>query len=139
MIENLPSYVSWTFIVTTFLTVGFFLYAAHQTNSSKNFPLILAAALAILMALHAALAVRGFYLVTNITPPRFPLAPVPTIIILLTSFILLAKNSFTPSMLKALTLLPVVRILVEIVLFWLYQNGLVAQLLTFDATNLDIF
>jgi hypothetical protein len=138
MIENLPDYVSWTFIVTTFLTVGFLLYAARQTNSRKNFPLILAVTLVLLMIVHAVLAARGFYLVTSTVPPRFPLAPMPTIIILLAFFIIFAKKSFTTPALKALTFLHVVRIPVEIVLLWLYQNGLVPQLMTFEGRNFDI-
>ena len=32
MIENLPGYISIVFILTTFLTIGFFFFAIRQTN-----------------------------------------------------------------------------------------------------------
>jgi hypothetical protein len=137
MLENLPAYISPIFILTTFATIGFLLFAVRQTRPSKTFFISLAATLIVLLVVHAILSLNGFYLV-NTTPPRFPLGPVPTILILLVLFFNFGRNLETKSFLQILTLLHIVRVPVELVLLWLYQNGLVPELMTFEGRNFDI-
>jgi hypothetical protein len=96
-----------------------------------------ATVLAVLLGLHAALALNGFYLV-NTAPPRFPLAPFPTIIILLILFFAFSREGVSVKSLQILTLLSIVRVPVEVVLLWLYQHGEVPQLMTFEGRNFDI-
>jgi len=134
MLENLPNYISPTFVLTTVLTVTFLLAAAWQTARTIRFALAAAGILAFLLAAHALLAISGFYLDTKSFPPHFPLAPLSTLVALCLLFLPHVKK--LP--LRTLTLLSVVRIPVELVLLWLYQAGQVPQLMTFEGRNFDI-
>lgn len=139
MIESLPGYISITFILTTFLTVGFIFYASRQTFS-KSFPnKILYFLIPSWLFIQAILALNGFYLRTDTTPPRvFMFAVLPATLFIILLFIFSSKSFISILSLKSLTLLSVVRIPVEIVLFWLFENGQVPQLMTFEGRNFDI-
>lgn len=138
MIENLPNYISLIFAVTTFVTIGIFILAARQTGASREFVPVLSLALLILLVIHAAASLSGFFLVTNTTPPRFVLAPLPTILIFLAIVFFFARNSFSITALQTLTVLHVIRVAVELCLLLLYQNGQIPQLMTFEGRNFDI-
>lgn len=135
MIESLPPYVTWFFSVTAVSTAILYLYAVRAAPRRRV--LLTAAVLAALLGLHAALALNGFYLAKT-DPPRFPLAPLPTTVILLILFFAPARRGEPPKTLRALTLLSVVRVPVEVVLLWLYQHGQVPRLMTFEGRNFDI-
>ena len=138
MIVNLPAYITWIFALTTIATVVFYLYAVWEAARQKVFLFLTASVLFILLALHAALAFNGFYL-AKINPPRFPLAPFPTIVVLLILFfVFTARKGISIKSLQILTMLSVVRVPVELVLLWLYQYGQVPQLMTFEGRNFDI-
>lgn len=139
MIENLPWYISITFIVTTFLTVGFFLFAVRQTvfetTSAKFFSFLLA----FWMLFQAVLGIGGFYLKTDVVPPRLLLFGVFPALLTIILFFFFARQNFIEKLpLKILTLLHIIRIPVEIVLFWLFEQKLVPQLMTFEGRNFDI-
>ncbi|MDQ3749582.1 MAG: hypothetical protein M3367_11330 [Acidobacteriota bacterium] len=139
MIENLPSYVSTAFILTTFLTVGFLFYAFRQTVSDTTAAKILFALVPLWLIFQAALASSGFYLSVDVFPPRLPFfAVIPAIVLIILLFIFARKNFISRLSIKTLTLLHVIRIPVEIVLLWLFQNGQVPQLMTFEGRNFDI-
>ncbi|MBA4183709.1 MAG: hypothetical protein H0X49_06820, partial [Acidobacteria bacterium] len=87
----------------------------------------------------AALASSGFYLLVDVFPPRLPLfAVIPALVLIILLFIFARKDFISRIPLKTLTLLHVIRIPVEIVLLWLFQNGQVPQLMTFEGRNFDI-
>ena len=138
MIVNLPAYITWIFALTTIATVVFYLYAVWEAARQEVFLYSSAGVLVFLLVLHSALAFDGFYL-ANTNPPRFPLAPFPTILILLLLFfVFTARKGISVKLLQLLTVLSVVRIPVELVLLWLYQYGKVPQLMTFEGRNFDI-
>ncbi len=139
MIENLPGYVSIIFILTTFLTVGIFLYAIKRGAFTSTPTKFLSFLLPFWLIFQATLAVGGFYLKTEGFPPRlmlFALFPALGAIILL--FIFARKDFIERLPLRTLTYLHVIRIPVELVLFWLFQAGQVPQLMTFEGRNFDI-
>lgn len=130
--EALPLYVSIVFIATTFLTVGFFFKAARSSIKT-------------LLALFSWLAVQGFigyamfYTVTDTLPPRFLLAVFPPLLTIVILFSTTSGRSYIDALhMKWLTLLHVVRIPVEVVLFWLCAYQLVPELMTFEGRNFDI-
>ncbi len=138
MIENIPGYISVTFILTTFLTIGFLFYAIKK-SVSNTFPAKLIIALTgFWIFFTAILAMGGFFLNTQGLPPRFALIPFPPLLLIAVIFIFFRKNFVEKLPLKVLTILHIVRIPVEIVLFWLYQNAQVSQLMTFEGRNFDI-
>jgi hypothetical protein len=139
MLENLPGYISTTFIITTFLTVGFLLYAVRQTVFETVPAKIIVFLLAFWLIMQAVLASSGFYLNTEGVPPRLMLTGVfPAFLLIILYFAFARKNFIEKLPLKVLTLLHVIRIPVEIVLFWLFQQKLIPELMTFEGRNFDI-
>ncbi len=139
MIENIPSYVSITFILTTFLTVGFLLHAVKRTIFETIPAKILIFLLAFWILFQAVLALSGFHQNTQTFPPRVILFGVlPTLLLIIAYFIFFRQNFIEKLPLKTLTLLSVIRFPVEMVLLWLFQNQTVPQSMTFEGRNFDI-
>jgi hypothetical protein len=137
--ENLPGYVSITFVLTTFLTVGFLFYAIRQTVFKTKTAKILIFLVPVWLIFQAVLALSEFYLPTDSLPPRlFSVAILPALLLFFLLFVF-ERNVFVSRIsLKTLTLLHIVRIPVEIVLLWLYQSGQVPRLMTFEGRNFDV-
>lgn len=139
MIENLPNYVSITFILTTFLTVGFLLYAVKQTVFDTFPAKLLIFLLSFWIFFQAILALNGFHQVAETFPPRLVFFGVfPAILLIIVYFVFFRKSFIEPLPLKILTLLSIIRIPVELVLLWLFQNHLIPQSMTFEGRNFDI-
>ncbi len=139
MIENLPSYVSIIFILTTFLTVGIFLYAAKRGAFSSITTKFYYFLFPFWLVFQAILALGGFYLKLDAIPTRLPLFGIlPAFITVILLFIFARKDFISRLPLKTLTILHVIRIPVELVLLWLFQAGQIPQLMTFEGRNYDI-
>ena len=130
--EHLPLYIPVIFVFTTLLTLAL-LYKA--SNYSK--PLIIT--LLLWLALQAAVGLSGFYIISTGMPPRFALLLVPPVLLILilifTKRGLAFINGFDA---KTLTLVHMVRIPVEITLYWLFLHKAVPQVMTFEGRNFDI-
>lgn len=130
--EHLPIYINIVFVLTTLLTIVL-LYKA--TNYSK--PVIIAAIL--WLALQAVVGLTGFYTVTTGSPPRFGLLLIPPVIFIIILFITRkGKSAIDGFDAKTLTLLHIVRIPVELTLYWLFLHKAVPGLITFEGRNFDI-
>jgi hypothetical protein len=128
--QTIPFYISAIFIVISVVTIGFFYMVAHR----RWLPVIV---LVIWSAIHCILAANGFYLVNDTVPPRATLFLVPTLLAIILLFTW--GRSFTQELdIKWLTLLHVVRLPVEIGLFFLSKEKLVPDLMTFEGRNFDI-
>ncbi len=139
MIENLPGYISIIFILTTSSAVGFLFYALRQKTSNTLVPKILLFLIPLWLLLQATLAFTGFYLKTDAFPPRiFAFAVFPAFLFIILLFIFTRGDFVNQLSLKILTLLSVIRIPVELVLFWLFQHNQVPQIMTFEGRNPDI-
>ncbi len=139
MIENLPEYISITFILTTFLTVGFLIYAIKQSVSDTIPAKILIFLLSFWIFFQVILALSGFYQDAQSFPPHLiAFGVLPAILLIVVYFIFFRKKFIEPLPLKILTLLSIIRIPVEIVLLWLFQNHFVPQSMTFEGRNFDI-
>ncbi len=138
MLDNLPFYIPLLFIVTTLVTLLFFIAAVKKNNSNKTVARVLVIII-IWMALHAVLGFTKFYTVTNTLPPRFALMVVPAFLLILILFLTQSGRRFIDSLsMKILTQLHVVRIFVELVLWWLFLYKYIPQLMTFEGRNFDI-
>lgn len=132
MITGLPSYLIITFLVAVTLTYQLFISA----TKNKKIPSFIIFGW---MLITGILAYTGFFSDTNDTPPKFILAVAPAFIFII--FLLISKKgqSFVESLdLRMLTLLHIVRIPVELCLYWLAAEKLVPELMTFEGRNLDI-
>lgn len=132
MIEGLPLYISIGFIITTLITMVFFYYA---TRKSK---LVLFISLG-WMALHAALGWNGFYELTNTLPPRFALLLGPPTLLIVVLLLTRRGRNFLDGLDNGvLTYLSVIRIPVEFILFWLFLEEWMPEVVTFEGHNFDI-
>lgn len=130
--NELPEFVSAVFILTTLLALYLFFRAASRSGTVL---LILLAWL----CLQGFIASTGFYAVTEAFPPRLLLGILPPLAFIFVLFVSPKGRLFIDGLdLKALTLVHVVRIPVELVLFWLFSFGTIPQLMTFEGRNFDI-
>jgi len=137
--DGVPAYVSIVFILTTFLTVGFLLQAVKAAGLQTLPAKILLFLLPLWILLTGILAVGGFYLKTDAVPPRMLVAGVlPTLVVIAIYLVFFRKTFVERLPLRLLTLLHVVRIPVELVLYWLFLAGAVPQVMTFEGRNFDI-
>jgi hypothetical protein len=135
MIEDLPLYIVILFIITVILTVGIFNYAMKRGSFSGKTTKFLSFALPFWIFFQAIIAVFGFY---ASTPTRLPfLAVLPAIFTIICLFIF-SRDWIAKLPLQTLTLIHIVRIPVELCLLWLFQNGQVPQIMTFEGRNFDI-
>lgn len=132
MIPHLPLSVSLVFIATTALTVWFFYGAARQSK-------VVLGVLLGWMIIQTVFSLTGFYQKTDSVPPRFPVLVAPPLLLLIGLLITSKGRRFLDSLqLDRLTLLHIVRIPVEIVLFWLFLNKSIPQIMTFEGQNVDV-
>ncbi len=142
MINNLPLSISIFFGLTTFLTIYLFSKSvATSPNISGGTPQY-KTVLSVLIGwsiLQMAISLTGFYQKTDTLPPRFLLAVAPTLLLIISLFITKNGKIFIENLdLKALTYMHTVRIPVELTLLFLFQNGQVPELMTFEGRNFDI-
>jgi hypothetical protein len=131
MASSLPEYINYLFIVTTMLTLWFF----YKASESKLAVFILLA----WIALQGIISDSGFYTITDTVPPRFVFLVIPALAVVIYLMVSKAGQRFIDSLdTRWLTYLHVVRIPVEIILYMLFINKLVPELMTFEGTNVDI-
>lgn len=130
--ENAPLYVSLLFIATTLLTIFLFVRATKP-------PKWVLIAITLWLLFQACLATYGFYHEVTTQPFRFLLAAPPAIVFIVSLFISKKGRSWIDSLsIKKLTLIHVVRIPVEIALYWFFIAKMLPELMTFSGRNFDI-
>ncbi|MFP5041702.1 hypothetical protein [Parasediminibacterium sp. JCM 36343] len=131
--DNLPFYIYFVFGLTLLLAVLLFYKA---TKLSKVFLITIS----VWIVLQSILSQSGFYRSTNKFPPRLPFLLLPPIILITTLFNTKKGKYFIDSLnIKILSIFHIIRIPVELVLFWLFMYKSVPQLMTFEGRNFDIF
>lgn len=130
--ETLPLFIPISFIATTLLTVWLF----YRSSGKSGVVLIV---LSMWLVIQMLIAFSGFYLITDLIPPRFGLLVVPPLIAILMLFATSKGREFLNRLDASwLTILHVVRVPVELVLFALFVYHLVPREMTFEGRNLDI-
>lgn len=129
--EQLPAYINLFFILTTILALVL-LYRA--TKNLRTIVIVV-----FWLALQAVVSLSGFYTIANGIPPRFVLLLLPPVIFIAVLFFTkTGKRSMDGYNLKALTLFHMVRIPVELTLYWLHLHKAVPEIMTFEGRNFDI-
>ncbi|MES2431037.1 MAG: hypothetical protein V4556_08870 [Bacteroidota bacterium] len=143
MIENLPIYISVIFGITTLLTLLLF-YLALRNSENKE---IRSEATLIILGLIVWLILQAFLGITDVynsdatalPPPLVLFGVLPAIVLIVLMFVTRNGKRFVDSLpLINITNLNVVRVFVEIVLFLLFVQKAVPQLMTFSGRNFDI-
>src|SRR5579871_3216735 len=142
MIANLPIYITVVFILTTVIALLMFYYAIlHSTsdNSVGNSKIILSI-LSFWLVIQAVLSLNEFYSAdTTGIPPRFAFALLPPLITIFILFLTKRGLAFIDNLpLMNVTYINIVRIPVELVLYWLLIHRAIPQVMTFEGRNFDI-
>ncbi len=139
MVETVPGYVSIVFILTTFASVAFLLQAAKYVGLQTLPSRILVFVLPLWIIFQAILGIGSFYQTTDTLPPRiFLFGVLPAILLIATYFVFFRKSFIERAPIRVMTMLHVVRIPVEMVLYWLFVAGTVPEAMTFEGLNFDI-
>ena len=129
---NVPIYINLLFILITCFTVWQFFKAAGKSKRVLFIVLLW-------MLLQGAVGLTGFYQETQALPPRFVFLVAPTLIFIVILFLTSKGKRFIDSLsLKELTLLHVVRVPVEICLYFLFLAKLIPGIMTFEGYNYDV-
>ena len=133
MIPELPLYINIVFIITTLLTVFLFYRAANRSITTLT-------VITGWMLVQAGLAFSGFYTVTDTFPPRFALIAVPAIVFIIILFLVPAGRKDLDGLdPRTMTILHIVRIPVELTLYWLFLNKAVPDIMTFALVTIGLF
>ena len=145
MLNNLPIFIPVFFGLTTVLTLFLFLKSVErppQYMERSGIPNVGKTVLGVLIGwsvLQMMVSWSGFYQKTDTLPPRFLLAVVPPLLLIIALFSSKNGQKFIENLdLKTLTYLHIVRIPVELTLLWLYQHGTIPEIMTFEGRNFDI-
>jgi len=143
MLEDLPTYVSVVFGLTTFLSLFLFYWVIKSSHSraTRNISNVILLGLLVWLAVQAALTLNNVYNSdTTSLPPKVVLFGVlPAILAIIMLFVTQGGRTFIDSLpLAGITYLHIVRIPVEVVLWWLFLHKAVPQLMTFEGRNFDI-
>ena len=144
MLPNLPVCVPITFGLTVLATLLLFYRAVTQatteTARQKATPILIG--LLVWLAIQAVLTLNGVYkLAPAGGPPWIVLFGIfPVMLTIVSVFATSAGRRFVDSLpLVNLTGLNTVRVVVELVLYWLFLAKTVPELMTFEGRNYDIF
>lgn len=131
--KQLPFYIPAVFILAAIFTIYIF-YTASQRN--RNLLLVIF----IWLVVQSVLALSGFFAVTTSLPPHFLLLMVVPAAALVFIFSTAKGRTLTEGFnVQQLTLLHSVRVVIELVLFWLFLNRQMPKLMTFEGRNFDLF
>jgi hypothetical protein len=140
MIENLPNYIAIVFGITTLATFLLFHIAIKKSSATDQANWI-GLGIVVWLVIQMALSINLYYLDTvGDIPPKFPLLSfIPTFALMIVLFNTEKGKIFIDSLpLNQLTFLSIVRIPVEIVLWWLFIHNTIPELMTFEGVNYDI-
>lgn len=130
--QNLPAYIWIVFLATALTTLWLFASASLKPGITLRTCLLW-------IILQLSLAGSGFYLNTEGFPPRFVLLVLPPLLLIIWLLASAGGRRYLDRFdMRKLTILHSIRIPVEIVLFLLFANGAVPELMTFEGRNFDI-
>ena len=132
MLTDLPNYIVIIFLLTVALT--FYLFILSVKNRAATSLVLL-----LWLVLTGFLALKGVFQNTSAVPPRLALVMVPALLLIILLMVTKKGRSFSDSLdLRKLTLVHIVRIPVEVILYLLATHKLIPGLMTFAGRNFDI-
>ena len=137
MLSNLPNYIPIIFGLTTAFTVFFCYFIVSKSSQHAHLANRVLFLLLAWLLFQFGMAYSGISYAVK--PTVFLLGGVP--LLLLTLWLLLSKKgqAFIDDLpLHYLIFLSIVRIPVEMVLYWLFEQGAVPEIMTFAGRNFDI-
>ena len=139
--DNIPPYIPYVFIAITLACIAFIVFAANVAGPAKrnSTPTVVFTFMAVWLFVIALLTFQGVFEETTSFPPRLFIAVGMTVIALITLFVSKGSRDFILKMpITTLTYLHIIRVPVELVLWWLAIEKLVPIEMTFEGSNFDI-
>ena len=136
---SIPNYIQFSFILIILASSIWFYFSlleAGPRNKVQRFGLILL----VWIGIQSSLTIAGFYSEDpTVLPPRFLLLVIPPFFLMIGVFISPKGRSFLDRLnIWHLTLLHLIRVPVEIVLYWLFLEKAIPEAMTFEGRNFDI-
>ncbi|RBQ07580.1 hypothetical protein [Pedobacter miscanthi] len=130
--EHLPISLYILFALTALLTIVLFFKAV-------GFSKTLTSIFFLWLTIQSLLSISGFYQVIHVMPPRFVLLVLPPIALIVATFFSKKGKAFITGIdIGKLTILHIIRIPVELTLYWLFIHHAVPEMMTFEGRNFDI-
>lgn len=136
---HLPPLIPLIFGSTIFAILGYFFSLIFGTRNDWKSSVFLFLSLVLWLLLQAILSIQGFYKVTDTLPPRFVFLILPPLVLVLGLFSFRKSREWMDRIPQTgLTYLHLVRIPIELILYWLAMYGLIPVSMTFAGWNFDI-
>jgi len=138
--DTIPSYVSWTFIAIVISVIGFLTYGFHNASPSKK-SLTSSILLTVLIGwvfLVSVLTFSGFFEDYSFPPRLMIFVSIPTTLIILSLIIPSTRAFLMEIPITTLHYMHIIRVPVEMVLWWLSVWAVIPEIMTFEGSNLDI-
>ncbi len=130
--DHLPVYIGIVFLLDTLLALLLLYKATHYSRP------VITIVLAWLI-LQSIISLSGFYTVTKAVPPRFALLLLPPMLLIGCLFFTKKGRRLIYGFdVKTLTLIHIIRIPVELILYWLFLRNFIPEIMTFEGRNFDI-
>jgi hypothetical protein len=133
-----PAYVSIVFILTTIAAVATLVLAVRPAALKTAPGKLLLIILPLWIVVQTVLAISGFYQAIGSLPPRVLVFAVLPTVFLMALYFAFFRRFIDGLRLRYLTAIHIVRIPVEVVLYWLSIAGAVPAIMTFVGWNYDI-
>lgn len=131
------AYISLIFVATVAVTIFFLWTAVKQISTQKSIYLLII--LLSWCAISGTMAMNGFVRDYHALPPRLIFVVGPPMLSIIVLFCLPASRKFIQNLpLSFLVILHIIRIPVELVLWWLAEEKYIPSELTFEGRNFDI-
>lgn len=128
------------FVLLSIATFVFLVFAAYHSFDGKRYGLTwFVCGLLSWLLVTGILSFKGIFLDFESNPPRLFLLVIPMILLII--FLLVngrTRKGLMKMPIATLTFIHIVRIPVEMCLWWLFGTGLVAESMTFEGVNYDI-
>lgn len=125
------------FLSASFVAIVLLTYLGFARWAKPSTAILLL--LAFWLILQSIVAISGFYQNTTALPPRFMLVLAPPAAIIFMVFLSKKGQWFLNGLdVSKLTLIHTIRIPVELILYGLYTQALIPELMTFSGKNLDV-
>ena len=138
---ELPAFIPYLFVAITIATMMFIVAAVDKATPRKtNFTTSIVSTVIILWLCITALgAFSGFFEDYEAMPPRLFILFIINILVLITLFAIPRSRKLIKKLpITILTFIHIIRIPVEMVLWWLANEGVLDHKLTFEGSNFDI-
>ena len=138
--DTIPSYVAWTFIAIVIAVIAFLTYGSHHASPGKK-SLTSSIVLTVLIGwvfLISVLTFSDFFEDYSLPPRLLVIVAIPVSFTIISLLLPRTRSFLMDIPITTLHYLHIIRVPVEMVLWWLSVWAVVPEIMTFEGSNLDI-